>query len=94
MNFRQSREGGREASMCGCLSWTPTEVLAHNPGVCPDWEPNWQPFGSQAGAQSTEPHQPGPHFFQMWELSHKPVILSKSVLCFLECKTLRLRGRG
>ena len=25
----------------------------------PDWESNWQPFGSQAHAQSTEPHQPG-----------------------------------
>ena len=25
----------------------------------PDWESNWQPFGSQAGAQSTKPHEPG-----------------------------------
>ena len=25
----------------------------------PDEESNWQPFGSKAGAQSTEPHQPG-----------------------------------
>ena len=31
----------------------------HNPGMCPDQEPNWQTFGSQAGTQSTEPHQPG-----------------------------------
>ena len=29
------------------------------PYMCPDWVSNWQPFGSQAGAQSTEPHQPG-----------------------------------
>ena len=38
--------------------------LARNPGLCPDWESNWRPVGSQAGAQSTEPHQPGPimHF--------------------------------
>ena len=21
--------------------------LAHNPGMCPDWESNWRPFGSQ-----------------------------------------------
>ena len=30
-----------------------------------DWESNWQPFGSQAGTQSTELHQPGikKHFF-------------------------------
>ena len=24
-----------------------TEDLAHNPGMCPDREWNWQPFGSQ-----------------------------------------------
>ena len=33
--------------------------LAHNPGMCPDWESNQQPFGSQVGTQSTEPHHPG-----------------------------------
>ena len=27
--------------------------------MCPDWESKWQPIGSQARAQSTEPHQPG-----------------------------------
>ena len=32
---------------------------AHNPGLCPDWESNQWPFGSQAAIQSTEPHQPG-----------------------------------
>ena len=37
----------------------PPGNLAHNPGMCPDWESNQRPFGSQAGAQSTEPHQPG-----------------------------------
>ena len=37
----------------------PIGDLACNPGICPDWELNWQPFGSQAGTQSTEPHQPG-----------------------------------
>ena len=36
----------------------PTGDLGHNPGTCPDWELNWQPFGSQAGPQSTGPHQP------------------------------------
>ena len=55
------RKRGREKSMCGCLShapyWGPD--LDCNPGMCPDWELNQQPFGSQAGAQSTEPHQPG-----------------------------------
>ena len=36
----------------------PTGDLAHNPGMCPDWESNQQPFGLQAGTQYTEPHQP------------------------------------
>ena len=39
----------------------PTGDLARNPGMCPDWELNWQPFSSQASAQSTEPHQ-GSHW--------------------------------
>ena len=41
----------------------PTGNMAHNPGMCPDWGSNWRPFGSQAGTQSTEPHQPGHNFF-------------------------------
>ena len=32
---------------------------ASNPGMCPDWELNRQPFVSQAGPQSIEPHQSG-----------------------------------
>ena len=32
--------------------------LASNPGMCPDWESNRQPFGSQATTQYTEPQQP------------------------------------
>ena len=38
----------------------PTGALACNPGMCPDWELNQRPFGSQASTQSTKPHQPGP----------------------------------
>ena len=38
----------------------PTGDLAHNPGLCPGWELSRQPFGWQAGTQSTDPHQPGP----------------------------------
>ena len=47
--------------MCGCLSrapcWGPGPKPRHVPllGI----EPATQPFGSQAGTQSTEPHQPG-----------------------------------
>ena len=37
----------------------PTGDLACNPGMCPDWESKWQPFGSQAHARATELHQPG-----------------------------------
>ena len=61
--FRQKeREGDREGEKHQCVvaSHTPpTGNLACNPGMCPDWELNWWPFGSKAGAQSTEPHQPG-----------------------------------
>ena len=37
----------------------PTGDLACIPGMCPDWESNQRPFGSHAGAQSTELPQPG-----------------------------------
>ena len=40
----------------------PAGDLAHNPGMYPDWELNQWSFGLQAGAQSTEPHQPGQQF--------------------------------
>ena len=33
-------------------TWPETQAWAQ------DWELNWQPFDLQAGAQSTEPHQP------------------------------------
>ena len=54
-------EGEREGEKHQCVvaSHTPpTGDLAHNPGMCPDWESNPRSFGSQAGTQSTEPHQP------------------------------------
>ena len=45
--------------MCGYLScalyWGPGLQL----GICPDWESNQWPLASQAGSQSTEPHQLG-----------------------------------
>ena len=69
--YREGKEGrkrGRETSMCGCLSCTPTGDPACNPGMCPDWESNWQPFGLQAHAQSTELHKPGLFllFLKLW----------------------------
>ena len=60
------RERGRdgEKHQCAVASCTPpTGDLACNPGMCPDWELNRQPLGSQASAQSTEPHQPGLLYF-------------------------------
>ena len=39
-HFQTEGTGGRETSMCGCLSRAPTGGLACNPGVCPDWESN------------------------------------------------------
>ena len=55
------RKRGREISMCGCLWSTPHQRpdLAHSTDMCPDWKSNRQPFGLQAGTQSTELHQLG-----------------------------------
>ena len=53
-------EEGEEKYQCVVASRaSPTGDLAHNPGMCPDWESNQRPFGLQTSAQSTEPHQPG-----------------------------------
>ena len=63
--FRErGREGerGREVYVYLCVGAScvpPTGDLAHNPGICPNWELNWQPFHLQASTESTEPHQPG-----------------------------------
>ena len=63
----EGREKEKERNICvGASHMPPTGDLAHNPGVCPDWESNWRPFGSQAGTQFTESQQPGLqlHFFK------------------------------
>ena len=59
--FREKgREREREKHQCVVASRSPpTRGLAYNPGMCLDWESNPWSFGLQAGAQSTEPHQPG-----------------------------------
>ena len=64
------------------LACSPTGDLARTPGKCPDWELNRPPFGSQAGTQSTGPHQSG--------LQH--LILEETVFVFL-CTLLNL-GQG
>ena len=74
--FRQrGREGKREGEkhqyvVASCVP--PTGDLACNPGMCPDWESNRRPFGSQAGSQSTEPPQPGPFIFFLPSNSYIP----------------------
>ena len=55
----RGREGEKHHRMVASFT-PPTGDLAHNPGMCPDWESNRQPFGAQAATQSTEPHQPDP----------------------------------
>ena len=60
--LERGREGEREGEKHQCevaFHMPLTGDLAHNPGMCPDWESNLRPFGSQAGAQSTEPHHLG-----------------------------------
>ena len=57
---REVREKERERNINVWLPLgSPTGDLAYNPGICPDWESNWQTFGSQVGTQSTDPHPPG-----------------------------------
>ena len=56
------REGEREGKkhqrvVASCAP--PTKDLAHNTGMCLEWELNWQPFDLQACTQSTEVHKPG-----------------------------------
>ena len=56
----REREGEKHQCMAAsCM--LPTGDLSHNSGMCPDWESNQQPFGSQASIQFIKPHQPGPH---------------------------------
>ena len=63
--FRERGKRGRKREKHQCVvasHVSPTGHLACDPSMCPDWESNRQPFGSQAGTQTTEPHQPGQIF--------------------------------
>ena len=62
--FLEREEGrvkkmGRNIHVWLPLVCPPTGELTRIPSMCPEWELNQRPFGSQAGTQSTEPHQPG-----------------------------------
>ena len=74
------RKKGRETSVYGCLSHTD---LAHSPAMCPDWESNRWPFDSQAGTQSTEPHQPELITIIMYQIGRRDRnVLINCCLCF------------
>ena len=68
----KEKERERNINMWLHLMHPPTEDLDHNPGMCPDWELNQWPSSSQAGAQSTEPRQPGP----CWNFDRNCVIVA------------------
>ena len=65
--FRErGREGEREGEKHQCVvafCMAPTGDLTHNPGMCPDWELNWQPFGSQPALNPLSYSSQGPTYF-------------------------------
>ena len=65
----------------------PTRELARYTGMCPAWESNRQPFGWEAYAQSTEPHQPGQSSlgFYLWLPNCSTIIFGKAVPPPLNC---------
>ena len=56
---REEEREGEKHQYVGASRMPRTGDLACNPGMCPDWEMNPQPFGFQVCTQSTELHQPG-----------------------------------
>ena len=71
--FERDGKGERKGQKHQCVGTSnaaPTEDLASNPGMYHDWESNQWPFGLQASAEFTEPHQPGydaSYFFLIFE---------------------------
>ena len=60
--FFRVGKGGREGEKHLCVvssHASPIRDPDHNPGMCPTWELNQRPLGSQGSIQSTGPHQPG-----------------------------------
>ena len=86
----RERKREREKHQCVVSSRAPpTGDMLLNPGMCPDWELNWWPFGSQAGTQSTEPHQPGPDFSFCFEIPTSVSLLPTVWSAWEFCTMLR-----
>ena len=47
----------------------PSGDLAHNPGICPDWELSWWPFGSQPTLSPLSHSSQGRILFFLWKMS-------------------------
>ena len=62
---RGREEGERNINVWLSVTCPPLETWPANQACALDWELNLQPFGSQAGIQSTEPHEPGIFFSKM-----------------------------
>ena len=82
-------EGQKQQGVVAC-HMLPTGDLACNPGMYPDWELNWRPFGLQACTQSTEPHQPGrtKELLRVMDISIV-VMVSFTYVKFIEFYTLK-----
>ena len=83
------KEGDKHQSVVA--PWvTPTGGQACNPGMCPDWESNQQPFGSwvpQASTQSIEPHHPGQNIFIVYIILHLEMAISITFLINVKIKS-------
>ena len=62
--------------------------------MCSDQESNQRPFGSQAGAQSTEPHQPGLIFFFLIGSIFVEVGFLEIFVCVCICRLSILQLHG
>ena len=94
-NFRKrERERVRVGEKQQCVfasRMLPMGDLAHNPGMCPNWESNQQPSGSQASTRSTEPHQPGHPFLEyVFKICFYTEFFSLSILIILFALILQI----
>ena len=83
----KGREIERETSICGCLSCVPFWGHSPHPGMCPNWESNQQPLGSQAHARSTELHQPGLILYFKNCPTPQTYVFTKLSLCTIKSNT-------